>query len=279
MIPRYTGATMDCYRIPKEELGKGAKIPLVRMGLPAEAFAAAAADMADTIESRNAAGLGTVFIVPVGPVGQYPLFVDLVNERRLSLRKVWFINMDEYLDDDDGYIDQASPLSFRGFMERTVYGRIRPELVMPESQRVFPDPGAPERTDRLIESLGGVDVCYGGIGINGHIAFNEPEDANVEEFSERPTRALSISPETRTANAIGELGGAIEAMPRRCVTIGMREILGARKVRLYCFRDWHRAVVRRAAYGERSSHFPASLLQGHDDAAITLTGNVAEAAY
>ena len=279
MIPRYTGTTMDCYRIPKEELGKGAKIPLVRMGLPAEAFAAAAADMADTIESRNSAGLRTVFIVPVGPVGQYPLFVDLVNERRLSLRKVWFINMDEYLDDDDGYIDQASPLSFRGFMERTVYGRIRPELVMPGSQRIFPDPAAPDRIGELIESLGGVDVCYGGIGINGHIAFNEPEDASVEEFSERPTRALSISPETRTANAIGELGGAIEAMPRRCVTIGMREILGARKVRLYCFRDWHRAVVRRAAYGEKSPHFPASLLQGHADAAITLTANVAEPAF
>ena len=186
--------------------------------------------------------------------------------------------MDEYLDDDDGYIDQASSLSFRGFMARQVYGRIRPELVMPESQRVFPDPRHPERIGELIVKLGGVDVCYGGIGINGHVAFNEPEDVSPEAFADRPTRVLSISPETRTANAIGELNGAIEAMPGRCITVGMREILGAWKIRLYCFRDWHRAVVRRAAYGEKSAFFPVTLLQGHPDARITMTANVAEAA-
>ncbi|MCX7028242.1 MAG: glucosamine-6-phosphate isomerase [Spirochaetes bacterium] len=270
---------MDYYRISKEELGAGAKIPLVKMGISAEVFTAAAADMVNTIEARNAKGLSTVFIVPVGPVGHYPLFASLVNERKIGLKKVWFINMDEYLSDDDSWIDMTDSLSFRGFMERTVYSRLDPDLVMPDSQRIFPDPARPERIAQLIEKLGGVDVCYGGIGINGHLAFNEPEDVSVEEFAARPARALSISPETRTANAIGDLNGAIEAMPRRCVTIGMREILGARRVRLYCFRDWHRAVVRRAAYGEKTAHFPATLLQDHPDARITIPDSVAEPAY
>jgi glucosamine-6-phosphate deaminase len=270
---------MDYYRIPKEELGMGSKIPLVTRGGAAEVFASAADDMAGTVEARNAEGLRTVFIVPVGPVGQYPLFVERVNARRISLKRVWFINMDEYLDDEDRYIAETSPLSFRAFMARTVYGRLDPDLVMPEPQRVFPDPRAPDRVGDLIESLGGVDVCYGGIGINGHLAFNEPEETGVEEFEKRPTRVLSISPETRTANAIGDLNGAIEAMPRRCVSLGMKEILGSRRIRLYCFRDWHRAVVRRAAYGEKSARFPASLLQGHPDVSIAMTANVAEAAY
>jgi glucosamine-6-phosphate deaminase len=215
----------------------------------------------------------------VGPIGQYPIFVRLVNERRISLKNVWFINMDEYLNDDRSYIDIGHRLSFRGFMDRTVYSRLDPGLVMPESQRVFPDPLHPERIGQLIESLGGVDVCYGGIGINGHVAFNEPEDVPVEEYKTRPARVLPISPETRTINSIGDLNGAVIAMPGWCVTIGMKDILGAKKIRLYCFRDWHRAVVRRAAYGEKSSLFPVSLLQDHADARITLTDNVAEAAY
>ena len=57
-------------------------------------------------------------------------------------------------------------------------------------------------------------------------------------------------------------------MPRRCVTIGMAEILRARRVRIGVFRDWRRAVVRHAAYGMVSARFPATLLQRHPDALI-----------
>ena len=68
-------------------------------------------------------------------------------------------------------------------------------------------------------------------------------------------------------------------MPKRCVTIGMHEILGARKVRLGVFRDLHRAVVRRTAYGEITAGFPATLLQNHPDALIYVNANAAQQAY
>ena len=58
------------------------------------------------------------------------------------------------------------------------------------------------------------------------------------------------------------------AMPNKAVTIGIKQILGARKVRLGVFREWHRAVVRQAAYGEVTAAFPVTLLQNHPDAAI-----------
>ena len=257
------------YAIPSASLGQNAKIPLVKMDSSEAVFYQLALDMADTIEAHNENHQQTVFICPVGPVGQYPYFVKLVEERRLALKNVWFLNMDEYLDDKDHYIDIEDPLSFRGFMKRTVYDRIDPDLLMPEEQRIFPDPARPEALDRLLEALGGADVCYGGIGITGHLAFNEPEPSlSVEAFSALPSRTLSISPETRAANAIGELKGALEDMPRRCVTIGMKQILSARRIRLGVFRDWHRAVVRRAAYGEKTTSFPVTLLQGHPDAVI-----------
>ena len=112
-------------------------------------------------------------------------------------------------------------------------------------------------------------MAFGGIGINGHLAFNEArEDLTAEGFAALGSRVVILTPETRTANAIGDRGGAIDAMPTRAVTIGMKQILSARKVRLGVFREWHRAVVRQAAYGPVTAHFPASLLQNHPDAMI-----------
>ncbi len=265
------------YQISAEDLGKNGKIPLLKLGDSGEVFYEMALEMVNTIKQHNAEGKTTVFICPVGPVGQYPIFVRLVNRDRVSLKNCWFINMDEYLNDDESYIDFESPLSFHGFMYRTVYSQIDPELLMPEEQRIFPDPKDPDHIRRVIEQLGGVDIAFGGIGINGHLAFNEAQDElTAEEFAQLQTRVLSISRETRTSNAIGDLNGAIDAMPKKCVTIGMAQILGARKIRLGVFRDWHRSVVRQAAYGEVTAHFPASLLQNHPDAMIYVNANAAK---
>lgn len=268
---------MSYYNISAEDLGKDAKIPILKLGDSGEVFYEMALEMVNVIKEHNAAGKHTVFICPVGPVGQYPIFVRLVNRDRVSLKHCWFINMDEYLNDDNTYISESSPLSFHGFMKHTVYEKIDPELVMPEEQRIFPDPEHPERIHEIITELGGVDVCFGGIGINGHLAFNEAEDQlTAEEFAKLPTRVLTISRETRTSNAIGDLNGAIDAMPHKAITIGISEILAARKVRIGVFRDWHRAVIRQAAYGEVSAHFPATLLQRHPDAMIITNSNAAK---
>ncbi|MFR5629273.1 MAG: glucosamine-6-phosphate isomerase, partial [Ruthenibacterium lactatiformans] len=88
------------YHIPAETLGAEAKIPLVKMGDSDEVFRAMADMMADCIKENNAGGKRTVFICPVGPVGQYAFFVRRVNEEGISLKDVWFFNMDEYLEDD-----------------------------------------------------------------------------------------------------------------------------------------------------------------------------------
>ncbi len=266
----------EYYGYNKEQLLAAPKIRLFCKQDNAEVFQEMAEQMVSEIEAHNAKGEKTVFICPVGPVGQYPYFVDIVNEKNISLKNVWFINMDEYLDDDKQWVSVDHPLSFRGFMNRTVYTKIKPELVMPEEQRVFPDPNNPSYVPELIEKLGGVDIAFGGIGINGHVAFNEADGSLTNEaFLAQKTRVLAISPETRAANAIGDFNGALEDMPHYCVTIGIYEIAHARKIRLGCFRNWHRAVVRRAGYGEPTSEFPVSLLQNHPDITLTFTDFVA----
>lgn len=267
----------EYYNYTKEELlHKGAKLSVIVMEDNAAVFQSMAEEMTEEIKRNNAEGKKTVFICPVGPVGQYPYFVEMVNKEKISLKNVWFINMDEYLDDNKKWVPETHPLSFRRFMNRTVYSRIAPELVMPEEQRVFPDPENVEYIPQLIEKLGGVDICFGGIGINGHVAFNEA-DASLsnEEFLAQKTRVLDITKETRTANAIGDFNGALEDMPKYCVTIGIYEIAHARKIRLGCFRNWHRAVVRRTAYGEATSDFPVSLLTNHPDINLKITEFVA----
>src|SRR5205823_13154096 len=116
-----------------------------------------------------------------------------------------FINMDEYLTDDDQWLPADHPLSFRGFMDRHFYDLLDPALAPPPEQRVFPDPADPAAIGRLIAARGGVDACFGGVGINGHVAFNEPpepgETCSLEDFAARPTRVLSLARETRTIHA------------------------------------------------------------------------------
>lgn len=268
---------MDYFKLSAEELGQGAKLPILKLGDSGEVFYELALEMVNEIKGNNEQGRKTVFICPVGPVGQYPIFVRLVNREKISLKNCWFINMDEYLNDDLSYIDESDKLSFRGFMAREVYSKIESGLLMPPEQRVFPDPDNISHIPELIKTLGGVDIAFGGIGINGHLAFNEPQDdMTPEQFAALQTRTLDISRETRAINAVGDLNGAIDAMPKKCVTIGICEILCAKKLRLACFRDWHRSVVRQSAYGEVSAHFPATLAQRHPDALLIVNQNAAQ---
>ena len=269
----------DYYKYSPEELLLNTKVPMELMESSQAVFSRMAADMTEEIIRNNEAGKRTVFICPVGPVGQYPYFVDLVNKKKISLKNVWFFNMDEYLTDDGKWIERETSLSCGWFMNRGVYAKIDSDLLMPECQRVFPDPLDPEKQPRLLEELGGADICFGGIGINGHLAFNEPQpEMSAEEFAQLSTRVLSITPETRTANAIGDLDGAIEDMPKMAVSIGIREILASRKIRIGVFRTWHRAVLRRTGCGELTAAFPATLLQKHPDAIVYANNIASEAA-
>jgi glucosamine-6-phosphate deaminase len=123
-----------------------------------------------------------------------------------------------------------------------------------------------------------VDACFGGIGINGHIAFNEPpepgEIISNEVFAELPTRNLTLSRETRTINSV-TVGGEITIIPNRAVTVGMKEILAAKRLRFYCNRPWQSAVVRRVLHGPITANCPASFIRAHPNSSITVADYVA----
>ena len=245
-------------------------------------MAAIALDFAEVLlrEIRDGAkrGRGATFIVPVGPVDQFPVLAEMINKDRVDCRDVCLINMDEYLTDEDRWIDIEHPLSFRGFMNRLFYDRLDPELAPKSANRVFPDPFDCAAIGKLISSRGGMDVCFGGIGINGHIAFNEPpevgETVSNEQFAALPTRVLSLTRETRTINSV-TVGGEMAVIPKRAVTVGMKECLGARKMRFYCNRVWQSAVLRRVLHGPITAACPASFLRTHPDVEIGVADYVA----
>jgi glucosamine-6-phosphate deaminase len=268
--------------IPKSELGRGARIPLTVLGGNAEVIARFADDLLAEYQAALAAGRPkAVFIVPVGPVGQYDLLADRCNAERISLRRLVLINMDEYLTADGlDWIPAGDPLAFRRHMDEHFYARLHPDLAPPPEQRVWPDPRDLDAVARAITREGGVDVCFGGVGITGHVAFNDPpepsEDVSLDEFRRLPTRIVRLSRETLLINAVTAVRGNLDRIPRLAVTVGMTEILASRKVRLYMNREWQAAIVRKLLHGPVTPAVPASLLQEHPDAHVTIAEHVAE---
>ena len=128
---------MDINRIKPEDLGKGSNIKLNVCETEVDMYWKVAIEVLETVEENNEP---TLMVVPYGPLGPYARIAYLVNKYRVSLKNCTFINMDEYIADDFRYIDKDDPLSFRGGMERTFYGKVDEELnVLPEN-RYFPNP-------------------------------------------------------------------------------------------------------------------------------------------
>ena len=262
--------------IAPEKLGEGSEIKLEVSQAEIDIYWKVAMEVLSVIEENNRRGEPTVMVVPYGPLGPYFRLSYLVNKHRISLKNCVFINMDEYLEDDKTYIDKNDPLSFRGGMDRIFYSQVDEELnVLPEN-RIFPEPGNEKKVMEIIEKYGKLDLVFGGVGINGHYAFNEPpepgEVVSPEEFAARETRVLKISRETRTINAYMNCGADLNAIPEYCITVGMKEMMMAKKVIMIMPRDWNAGALRKILHGEITAAVPCSLFRRHPDATIyTLT--------
>ncbi len=222
--------------------------------------------IASEIKSNNAKGRATKLILPVGPVGQYPILAEMINQQSISLKQCWFFMMDEHCDDNGIALSANHPLSFRHVVEQQFTSRIKRKWMIPAKQLIFPDHLNVQSLKDRIASVGGIDTTYGGIGIHGHIAYNEPEP-NVRESD---PRLVYLNDFTRTINAIrSQIGGNLEGHPRKGVTLGMRQLLGAKRIRLYCRNgislDWANTVLRLAVLGEPGDDYPVTYIREHSD--------------
>lgn len=233
-----------------------------------------ATSIAEEIRLRNNRGLHTRLILPVGPVAQYAKLVSLCNRERISWKNVFIFNMDEFLDWQGRPLQIEHPLSFEGYMRRNVFEKLDPDIRIPKDQIVFPHPFRIDEASEAITKAGGIDCCYGGIGYHGHVAFNEPPISrwrtySVAEFRRSLTRVVVLGDDSIIVQSIHSAGGNSAAIPPMAVTLGMRDILASRKIRLYCAAgERHRAVFRITIAGEESVYYPSTLVQGHPDAEV-----------
>jgi glucosamine-6-phosphate deaminase len=270
---------MNCYLVKKENFKKlRPNIDFNIVHNLEELYNHFARNLADLVKTNNKKNRKTVIIIPVGPV-EYTRFARLCNQEKISCQNLITINMDEYLDDNGEYLDYDNPLSFRRFMNDNLFNLLNQNLRPPIEQRIFPDPNNTKHIGQIIREYG-LDVTYAGVGISGHLAFNDPPET-IEELIEENvknsvTRIVNISRETRTGIAIGGTNGNWDIIPRKAVTIGMKEILSAKKIQLYGMRTWHAGTLRRAVFGEISPSWPSSYVQMHPNVSVTWTSYAAE---
>jgi glucosamine-6-phosphate deaminase len=275
-------------RIPRTEVTQHAN-PDFRIGViddrPAF-YTAFAADLVGRIRAARDEGRRFVAILPVGPTPQYELAARAINEERLSLAHVHTFNMDEYANDEGRTAPPSWPGSFQRAMLAGFFSLIDPELRPPEDQIHFPTTEAIGDYSARIEDLGGADVCYGGIGWCGHIAFWESQlgeefAGDLEAYKRAGARLVELHPMTIMQNALHSFGGDWSWVPPRANTIGPREILGARHRSFWLDGDigggisWQRFIARLVAHGPVSEFVPGSILQAvRTD--YTMLGGVAD---
>lgn len=233
-----------------------------------------AREAVDAIKAAGREGRRLLLILPVGPL-DYRHWAELCNAEKVSCAPLVTLNMDEYLDDSGGYIPVSHPLSFRRFIQETFIdcldGSLRPK---PENV-LFPDPKDPAKATRIVEDHGGADICFGGFGITGHLAFNDPPEPGEPvvdaEVRGSRTRCLTINRESATQMAMGGVNGNWSILPKRAISLGMYELLKSRKIHLTFMRSWHSGILRQALFGPVTGRVPGSFVQEHPNVEVTLT--------
>jgi len=186
----------------------------------------------------------------------YEELVRLHRRGRADFRKATTFNLDEF-----SSVRSDHPGSFSSFMRRHLFDRVN----LRTSSAHFPG-GAPrtDAYDESIERAGGIDLCLVGLGLNGHLGFNEPAAALAPR-----THRVRLLSATRRANAY-LFGGRIAGVPSFAVSMGIGTILRSRAVVLLVTGSSKARIVKRAIAGPVTTRVPASLLQAHPNVVVVL---------
>jgi glucosamine-6-phosphate deaminase len=235
-----------------------------------------ARELVELIETNNGAKRKTRAIIPCGPRCWYAPFTETVNERRVSLKNLEVFHMDECLDWQGRELPRRHPYCFRGEMERLFYDPVDEGLSVPPAHRHWLSPATMDRVAREIAKEP-IDVTYGGWGQDGHVAYNQARrhpysSLTLDELGDSGIRIQENNLDTVIALSQRTFGTAYQFVPPMSVTLGIRECLSAKRVRLFSDTGpWKQTALRVALFASPTPEYPITLLQKHPDALITAT--------
>jgi glucosamine-6-phosphate deaminase len=192
------------------------------------------------------------------PIGTYAELVRMCAEENLDFSDVRTVNLDEYVG-----LDGSHPQSYRYFMQKHLFDKVN----IDSDNTYVPDGLAEDAEeecalyDELLESFGYADIQLLGIGVNGHIGFNEPADCFTPE-----THVIKIAESTIDSNQ--RLFETRDEVPRYAITVGIKGILCAERIVLIATGRKKAEVLKATCLGPVTPQMPASILQLHPDVTI-----------
>jgi glucosamine-6-phosphate deaminase len=260
--------------IPPDQLASRAGLPFVLAATRHEVHEMFAADLFEEISGARSAAREVSLIVPLGPTGQYPILARKVNEARLALDHVAFFGMDEWLDWQARPLPLDHPFSLEGAFHREFLDLVDPELRPAPPDVIFPSALDLDRSSDELRRRGNLAATFGGVGFQGHIAFNEPPASRwtavtLEEFRASKTRVVPLAVDTIIAHAQRRAGGDVFSVPPMAITLGMSDLLAAPRVRLYLDTgSWKQTILRILLFSEATVEYPATLVRDHPDVRV-----------
>ena len=197
------------------------------------------------------------------PVGTYKRLIEDNKAGKIDFSTVTSVNLDEYVG-----LDGSNDQSYRYFMNDNLFNHVN----IDKAKTFVPNGCAAdlaaegEAYDAMIKELGGIDLQLLGIGLDGHIGFNEPD-----AYFTGPTHEVKLDESTIEANA--RFFASKDEVPTTAITMGMLSIMQAKKVLLVANGAAKKAIVEKAFFGPIDPQVPASILQLHPDVTVIYSEN------
>ncbi len=194
--------------------------------------------------------------------GFYKKLVEAYKAKEISFANARSFNLDEYVG-----INPENKASYHYYMDQQLFNHVdmkRENIHVPKGDTADLQAAAAQY-DAMIKAAGGIDIQLLGIGVNGHIGFNEPGTPFTLE-----TNVIELAQSTREANKI--YFDSIDDMPTHAITMGIQTIMNAKKVVLLISGASKQEAINRLRSGEVTEDFPASALNNHQDVTVIYTG-------
>ena len=224
----------------------------------------AAKEMAEVIKNNPRAILGLA--TGGSPIGMYKELIRMNKDGEIDFSTVTTVNLDEYVG-----LSGDHPQSYRYFMNDNLFNHIN----IDKKNTYVPNGLAKDveeeckNYDSKIAQLGGTDVQLLGIGNNGHIAFNEPDEALVSG-----THLTNLTEDTIKANA--RFFDSIDEVPKTALTMGLGGIMKSKKIIVIASGESKAEAVKAMVNGKISTNMPASMLQMHRDVVVIVDEEAAK---